>query len=273
MPGLPDMSCQYRDSPEGISEAVAKRGTTFAAIYESAQTIADFSLEVKQAIGAKFCLLPFCHTVEAEALDGDIRLGDETTGTRGGELVYHSMEPLQKRTFNYAKGTRIIAMLEACSILKNKGERVIYSVSGPFSILSCLLDTTILFKVWRKNKPQVQSLFEHLSSELLQYIEKVCSMGVDCISYADPAGNPKILGPRYAEQAAVQFTVPFLKNVQAVCRGHANIFICPLTAGSLTYLGFAHIQAIAPHSHAGDLIAICTKNISEKQNILKINVF
>ena len=183
MPGLLDQSCKYRESLDGIAEAVARRGTTFAAIYENAQTIADFSLEVKQATDVKFCLLPFCHTVEAEALGGDIRLGDETAGTRGGELVYHSIEPLQKRTFNYAEDTRIIAMLEACRILKNKGERVIYSVSGPFSILSCLLDTTILFKVWRKDQIQVQSLFKNLSSELLQYIEKVCSMGADYISY------------------------------------------------------------------------------------------
>ncbi len=271
MPGLLDVSCKYKESLDGIAEVVAKRGTTFAAIYENAQTIADFSLEVKQATDAKFCLLPFCHTVEAEALGGDIRLGDEAAGTRGGELVYYSIEPLQKRTFNYAEGTRIIAMLEACRILKNKGERVIYSVSGPFSILSCLLDTTILFKVWRKDQIQVQSLFKNLSSELLQYIEKVCSTGVDYISYADPVGSLKILGPRYAEQAAMQFTVPFLQKVQAVCSGHANVFVCPLMAGSLTSLGFAHIQAIVPNSRAGDLIPACTKNIPEKQTILKIN--
>jgi uroporphyrinogen-III decarboxylase len=264
MPESFDMTykCGERDViSKVILDTAARRGVSFTDIYKNSLSIADFSMEVKLASGTEFCMLPFCHTVEAEALGGDIRQGDENAGARAGNLVYSSMEPIAVRSFDYSETARIRAMLDACGLINDRGEKVIYTVSGPFSILSCLMEPGIIFKAWRKKQPVVQQLFDHLADELLQYIQKACDMGAAYISYADPAGSERILGPHYAEQAAVQFTVGFLEKAQTVCRGQADILVCPLTAGMLTSLGLAGMQPAPPEPHTGALIPVCTNNM------------
>ena len=58
------------------------------------ETMAALSKALKRHDGASFCELPFCHTVEAEAMGGIINYGNEKTGPRAKEYICTSPEEL-----------------------------------------------------------------------------------------------------------------------------------------------------------------------------------
>lgn len=267
---LMKLSCKYTDS-DGVMETIRDSETSFVKVYSSAQAIADFSVALKIKRNDSYCQLPFCHTVEAEAMGGQIRTGDETAGDRAGKLVYDSLEQLFDIHFDYTV-CRIRNMIEACRILKNRGEIVVYNVNGPFSILNCLIDTTLLFKVWRKDQSKVRLLFDNLRSELLQYIDKICAAGADCISFADPVGTPKILGPHCAKSVTEIFTVPFLKSAQLVCKNRTNIYLCPMTVGALDAFSYVEYKDVDINPSQGILIHGCIKNMPKKQITLQFKL-
>lgn len=253
------LSCKYGSS-DGVMETLQRLRTDFTQVYASPEAIADFAVALKAQRGADSCQLPFCHTLEAEAMGGEILLGDETGGARAGRLMYDSLEEICRRSIDYS-GSRISNMFEACKLLKSRGETVVFSISGPLSILSCLLDITLLFKAWRKNEPQVRSLLTHLSDQLLHLTKEVCAAGADAISYADPVGIPKILGPKYTKEITRSFTHPFLIQMQELCKGRANIYLCPMTAGVLKALGYAALRDGLISPCQGALIPACVKSI------------
>lgn len=262
------LSCKYGNS-DGVMETLRSLGISFTEVYASPEAIADFAVALKAQRRADYCQLPFCHTVEAEAMGGDILLGDEAAGARASRLVYNSLADICERPIDYS-GSRISKMLRACALLKSRGQTVIFSISGPLSILSCLLDITLLFKTWRKDEPQVKLLLRHFADQLLRFTEEICAAGADAISYADPVGIPKILGPKYAKEMALGFTQPFLIRMQEQCKGRANLYLCPMTAGVLKAYGCAELRDGYIPPCSGALIPACVKQMPAKLSCLSL---
>lgn len=74
---IQDFKCTYGNSA-GIREAVTNRtNLTFPDAYKHAETMAELAQVLKECDKAPFCELPFCHTVEAEAMGGIINYGNE----------------------------------------------------------------------------------------------------------------------------------------------------------------------------------------------------
>ena len=230
--------CGFEDT-SGDLETLRGLGLDFATLYGSAGKTADFALALKAKRNQDFCLIPFCHTLEAEALGGDVFLGDETAGSRPGRLVYSRIEEIMQQDMfsaNRAPG-RLETMLAACRELKGRNEQVVFTMSGPFSILSALIDLTCVFKVWRKEPLKMAALFDFLSRQLLEFAVRIKAAGADGISFADPAGAASVLGPKFSALAAEGFISPFLQKLAGVCGGKPVLLLCPVTAQCLTAEG------------------------------------
>ena len=160
------------DKQDEIFAYVQKNNLSFNDIYDSAQSIAQFALDIKSHLNKSFVYLPFCHTVEAESMGADILLGDQSAGARAGSYTCSSFDDLFGKTMSYPPDMRISKMLSACSILKERGEKVIFMLSGPFSILNCLIDPKIIFKTWRKEKDKMERLLHSLSAQLTDFSKK-----------------------------------------------------------------------------------------------------
>lgn len=85
MAKIKDFQCTY-DNSAGISGEVTKNlGLTFPEAYLHWDTMAALSKALKEFDKAAFCELPFCHTVEAEAMGGIVNYGNEVAGPRAKE--------------------------------------------------------------------------------------------------------------------------------------------------------------------------------------------
>ena len=245
MKKLVDFPCKHENAVGFSAEIINKTALPFPASYNNYESLVTLAMAVKEEKNFPFCILPFCHTVEAEALGGKITLGDGRIGPRTKEYAFTSIEDLmQTAPIDFSKG-RIHQVLLACSLLKERGEKVALQICGPYSILNCLMDISIFFKTWRKEPLLIEDVFALISNNLLQYFQVACEGGVDIISYADPAGSVKILGPRYAEMTARLFTVPFLQKAKEITTGKTLIQLCPKTTLILRGLDLAEFTDIA----------------------------
>lgn len=245
MAEIKDFNCTY-DNSAGISKEVTEGlGLTFPDAYLHWDTMAKLSKALKEHDGAAFCELPFCHTVEAEAMGGIINYGNEMTGPRAKEYICTTPEELlELPQIDLTKG-RIHEVLLACRALKEQGEHVVLEVSGPFTILNVLIDAKYVFKGMRKKPEVMKEVFWKLGEEILRFMKEAKKYGAEMISYADSSGGMNILGPKMAEQVVEDFTYEFLKQAEALADDETIILLCPKTTFALLGTGHAKFRDLA----------------------------
>ena len=233
MADIKDFKCTY-DNSVGISEKVTEKlHLTFPDAYLHWDTMALIAEALKDTDGAAFCELPFCHTVEAEAMGGIVNYGNEKTGPRAKEYICTKPEELLELIdMDFTQG-RIHEVLLACQHLRKQGENVVLEVAGPFTILNVLIDAKYVFKGMRKQPEVMKEVFWKIGNQLLKYIEEALKYGVNMISYADSSGGLNILGPKMAEQVVEDFTYDFLKKVEEIVPEDAIVLLCPKTTFAL----------------------------------------
>lgn len=239
---IKEFHCTY-DNSAGVREEVTKGlGLTFPEAYQRWDTMVMLAKALKEADGALFCELPFCHTVEAEAMGGIVNYGNEKVGPRaGGYICTEPEELLELPEMDFTKG-RIREVLLACRELKNQGEHIGFEVSGPFTILNGLIDIRYVFKGMRKKPEVMEKVFWKLGEQLLEYMKMAKEYGADLISYADSSGGVNILGPKLMAEVTEHFTYPFLKKAESIADDRTMILLCPKT--TLALLGIEKAEFV-----------------------------
>lgn len=199
----------------------------FPEIYKKGEDMAKISRAVRNFCNESFCILPFCNTVEGEAMGGMVEYGSGSAGPRAkGYVCIEPCQVLQLSPIDFQSG-RISEVLKACRILCKQGEIVALKTAGPFTILNVLADSAVVLKWVRKEPDLMKQILDKIRAELLRYIQEACKVGVRIISYADPVGGIRIIGPRQTEWITEQFTIPFLKEAMEVLPKDALIHLCP----------------------------------------------
>lgn len=233
-----DFQCGSCDFSGEIIQRLAGEGEfEFPEVYRYWKPMVELALSVKERSGLEVCELPFCHTVEAEAMNGSISYGDEKIGPRKKEFVCKKVEDILELPHIDASKGRIHEVLLACQELKKRGERVMLQVSGPLTILDILIDIKYIFKVMQKEPELIKKIFDRISSDLIEWIKEAKNYGVDIISYADSIGSMNILGPKRANWVVENFTYKFLKELDLQLDKQMLILLCPKTTVTLLEAG------------------------------------
>lgn len=230
---IKDFNCTYDNSAGIRSEVTKGLGLTFPDAYLHCDTMVTLAKAMRKADDALICELPFCHTVEAEAMGGIVNMGNEIAGPRAGGYICTDIEEvLNLPEIDFTKG-RIHEVLLACKKLREQGEHVVFEVSGPFTILNVLIDARYVFKGMRKKPEVMEKVFWKLGDQILKYMELVKEYGGDLISYADSSGGLNILGPKMLKDVTLNFTYPFLKKAERIADEKTMILLCPKTTLAL----------------------------------------
>lgn len=239
---IAEYQCSYEQEGGAPPEIPVGSGITFPEAYQDGRMMAELSLAGKEKQGAPFCMVPFCHTVEAEAMGGLVSLGDREHGPRAREYCCHSLkELLHLPEIDYGKG-RIREVLRACQILREEGHETVLMISGPLTICNVLIDPKYIYKGIRKEPELVKEILNKLQDELLRFIEEAMKQGVRLISYADSAGAVSILGPKMAAWMAEEFTAGFVKKAVEKMDQKALLLLCPKTTLALIGTGLAEYK-------------------------------
>lgn len=228
-----DFQCTYIHSAGINKEAIKGLAIEFPQAYKTWQGMTPLALALKNYGQTDCCELPFCHTVEGEALGGHINYGDENAGPRGKDYICITAEELlDLPEIDYSQG-RIAEVLKACKYLRDNGEQVVLCISGPFTILNILMDPRHIFRIFRKAPEQMKLIFDKLQREMLRYVKAAQQAGVTMFSYGDSTGGLNILGPELSVKTVELFTYPFLKRVEAILGNDSLLLLCPKTTFAL----------------------------------------
>lgn len=228
-----DFKCTYDNSIGICKEVTQKMDLQFPEAYKHWDSMALLAMQLKKHDTAEFCELPFCHTVEGEAMGGSINYGDENIGPRAKDYICTTAdEILVLPQIDYSKG-RISEVLKACKYLREKGENVMLYVSGPFTIMNVLIDPRHVFKIFRKNPEIMKEIFDKFQNEILRFVAEAQKAGVNMISYGDSSGGLNILGPKFSQQVVEMFTYPLLKSMEETLSDKTIVLLCPKTTFAL----------------------------------------
>lgn len=237
-----NFNCTYSNSVGVSAEVTDGLGLEFPDAYRHRDTMAVLAKAIEEHDGAGFCLLPFCRTVEVEAMGADINYGDANQGPRARNPICEtSADLLALPEIDFSTG-RVREVLEACRLLEQEGETVCLEIVGPFTMLTALMEARKVFKMWRKEREAALQVMGKLGAQLLRYVDEAREAGVDIITYSDSAGSLDILGPRVMEEATREFTYGFVKELQEHIDDQMIVQLCPKFAFALLDTGLAEVK-------------------------------
>ncbi len=229
---------------ESVEVLLEHSALSVPAVHTEADAMAAFALEVREKTRSPWCVLPFCHTVEVEALGAKVRYGDRKSGPRVAEYACRTIDDLLALPVLDPAEGRIAQVLEACRMLHEGGEQVVLEITGPFTLLGGLIDPAALFRALRKEPEKMETVFAHLQRCTLTYMQAAERCGASIISYADPTGGVNIIGPVLAERVAQTFTLPLLRAADRNLQADTLVHLCPKTAFVLQDTGLARNRRI-----------------------------
>ena len=238
MDNILEFKCQgenLEDIPTQISEELE---ITFPEAHTNSRDMSILAKAIKNHTQASICIVPFCTTVEAEAMGGKIKLGDSKTGPRVEAYIFESLEALNKlEKMDLTRG-RIKEVLDSVEKLSNEGEVVALNVEGPFTIISSLIDPMYFYRGLRKNKEAMEVFIAKIEDVIVEYILEGIRRGAKIISYGDPVGAMDIVGPLVYESVSGKSTYNILKKLEGNL-GTSIIHLCGKTSAAFEKLGFS----------------------------------
>ena len=229
-----------------------------------ASKMAMLSNKLKEYKKRKYCILPFCHTVEAEALGSTI-IFDQVVGNRIGKYSIDDINLIDNIPQIDLYSGRISKVLEAVQKLKDNGEKVCLAVIGPISLATSIMDSQLFYRTLRKDREAVNKLLNLIEDTIVEYMLEGIKQGVDIISFADPTGTIDIVGPKVYKDVSGKVTYNILKRIENQL-GNTIVHLCGKTSTSLENIGFLEKDRIKVEgSSYGEML----NNISKERNDIK----
>lgn len=238
-----DFKCTGENLEQIPDEIISRTGISFPEAHQNKNLMACLAVEMKKFKHDSFVRIPFCVTVEAEALGAKIKLGNSTSGPRVEEYAFTSMDELKNvEVMDLTKG-RIKEVLDCVELLHNQQEIAALSVEGPFTIISSLMDPMIFFKAIRQRPEEVKQLLTVIEESIIRYIEAGVERGAMIISYGDPVGSMDIVGPKLYREYSGKTSYNILKKLESL-PVPALIHLCGKTSTALEKLGLSETKSI-----------------------------
>jgi uroporphyrinogen-III decarboxylase len=231
-----EFKCEGENLEQIPESIVEKTGITFPEAHENKYQMAMLAREIRAYRKDTAARIPFCVTVEAEALGGDIQLGDAKIGPRVRGYRFESVEEMQYMSEMDLESGRIKEVLDCVELLCSQGEVVALNVEGPFTIISSLIDPMNFYKGIRKNKAAVTKIISVVEDSIVKYIIEGLKRGARIISYGDPVGAMDIVGPKMYEEVSGKSSYNILKRVEQHLEA-AVVHICGKTSTAFVKLG------------------------------------
>lgn len=227
-----------------VEEVMFRTGVYWPEAHGDARMMADLSRALYESGGFENYGVPFCMTVEAEALGADVDMG-------GCEVEPHVVRPAvascaeadRLKPFDVTKG-RAAAVIEAIRILKLRGDGVpvVGNITGPVSVAGTLVDMSVFLNDMRRRPEECARLLGIITDALIIYGRAMAEAGADAICVAEPSGTGEILGAKRFRE----FTVPYINRLLDAIEVPVKIVhICGKLRAVYEELGALHCDAFS----------------------------
>jgi [methyl-Co(III) methanol-specific corrinoid protein]:coenzyme M methyltransferase len=214
----PPVICPGGMMNAAIVDVMRKTGHTLPEAHHTAGLIENLAYDVSVQTGFENFGLPFCMTIEAEALGSDIDFGSLKCEPKIAREPFASVETVYffpKAAI--ARNKRAEAVINAVNALSKKypDTPVIGSITGPISLSASLVDPMTFLKELHKKNDLSHKVINYVTEQIIDYARLLAENGASVISIADPTATGEILGPRLFEE----FVVPYINKIVSAIHG------------------------------------------------------
>lgn len=193
-------------------EVMVRTGCRWPEVHRDAEKMARLSIAMHHETGVENLGIPFCMTVEAEALGGEVEDGDEVTSPHMVNYPLSSVREWRNlKGLNPREDGRLPVILTCTGIVKKMVPEtaVIGNLVGPLSLAGSLIDAALLLKALKREPKEVHDFFVFLTDNSIRYGEALVKSGADVIMISDPSATGEILGPKMFRE----FALPYLNKM------------------------------------------------------------
>lgn len=184
--------------------------------------------------GLPCCTLPFCLTVEADALGGGLDRGSLHTQP---QIMEHLEVELSEYELphDFLEQGRIPVVLEAISLLARSQrdiQPVNAKITGPFTISTSLFGAERILLATIEQPDDVKRVLEAMTQVSIGFARAALAAGADIVTISDPVASGDLLSAaQYAE-----FAAPYEKRVFAAIDAPAVLHICGYTKDEMPHI-------------------------------------
>jgi [methyl-Co(III) methanol-specific corrinoid protein]:coenzyme M methyltransferase len=235
--------------------AMRRVGRAWPAAHSNARAMAEIVLATRDETGLECLAVPFCMTVEAEALGCRVDMGTETV------LPHVAVECLTDPAragdlpeFDPGRSGRAPVVLEAIERLRSVAGDVpvLGGVLGPVTLAAMVMDAGLFLRLTRRDPAAAEKLIAALEPVVVRFALAQHAAGADCVTVAEPSATGEVLGGKHFERLAM----PAISRVlRALREGGASpiLHICGDLRPILPQVALIARSLAAPPAQAGKL--------------------
>lgn len=194
-----------------FQEIMVKSDCRWPEAHLDPEQMAGLALALNEAGGFENYGVPFCMTVEAEAMGARVNLGNQLCEPHVVDYLLQTsaqvdiLQPLDI----YTGRTKVV--IDAIRILKAQNTEVpiVGNLTGPVSTAGTLVDIAVLLKEFRKRPAEAEKLMAFIADQLITFGKAQIAAGADAICISEPSGTGEILGP----QRFVEYSLCYLNRI------------------------------------------------------------
>ena len=214
-----------------VEDVMDLTGKTWPEAHNDSLLMADLAAGVYENGGFENFGVPFCMTVEAEAMGAQVNIGTRINEPRVTAYPLQSVEDWKKlQPINVNVG-RAKIVTDAITILKARDPDVpvIANLCGPVSLASSLIEPMVYYKELYKKGDKAHEMMEFVTDNLIAFGKAQIQAGATILAISDPSGTGEILGPKGFQK----FAVPYLNKIIATIKSEAEVGVIVHICGRL----------------------------------------
>lgn len=194
-----------------VTEVMDAVGCSWPGAHIDSKKMAALTIGANRLAGIENFGLPFCMTVEAEAMGAQVDLGHKECEPRVTRYVMDVMTDIDRLTSVDVTGGRARVCVDALRILKEQSGEVpiIASLTGPVSLATSLVDPLLYYRALRLNKEAAHNLNRLAMENAIAFGDALVEAGADVMCIADPSATGDLIGPAAFEE----FVLPCINKM------------------------------------------------------------
>lgn len=215
----------------GIIDAMKETETSWPEAHKDPEQMAKLGASLHELAGLECARIPFCLTVEAEAMGAEVELGNNERTPEVKSTPFESAEDIEPPE-DFLDNGRIPVVLEAIDIIKEEYPElpVVVGVTGPFTLTGHLLGIENLVRLIKTNPTEVEEALENCLDVCMDYVEEIMEHEPEVICVAEPTASPELIDP-------IQFKTmikPVLEDFAGFIESKKVLHICGSTQDIIT---------------------------------------
>lgn len=211
-------------TPLGIVDAMKETGAYWPEAHTDPAKMATLGSSLYELAKFECARIPFCLTVEAEALGCKVDIKDVDSTPIVLESKFESAKDIEIPEDVLSKG-RIPVVLESIEILKEKyGNElpIIVGVTGPFTLSGYLLSVENLL-IYMLTKPdEIEEVLDKSTEFLMDYIDAIIDLKADIICVTEPLSATELIEPLQFKN----IVKPYLEDLASSIKTKSVLHIC-----------------------------------------------